>query len=143
MSEEQKNFWKSLPGVLTGVASLLTALITLATVSVSSCRKDEKPPAEPSLANISQCQEITGDWDWFTGGVVTIAPDGALSWKQNPAVAQSLSAVGRWTCLDTKPRSFSLSWQTGLTDVVKLSPDQQSLSGKNLTTGAVITGTRK
>lgn len=145
MNDSRKNFWTTLPGIMTGTASLITALLALVTFTMGNCRNEKAPapPPEPQIMNLNLCPEIAGSWDWFTGGVVTISEDGGLLWRQNPALPQSLSAVGRWTCLDTTPHTFTLSWQTGLTDQVRLSPDGKSLSGKNLMNGVVISGTRR
>ncbi len=143
MAEEKdhKSFWLTLPGILTGAASLLTAVVALMTFIASREKPSAQPapppalfsaptPASVQLDDISSCQEITGVWNWFTGGKTTISADGGLFWKyeENPAVP---TVMGRWTCANSNPRTYMLSWQNGLTDTVTLSPDKKTLGGTN------------
>ncbi len=138
--EKHKTFWTTLPGILAGVASLLTAVVALLTFTLSNCRHSSEESG-PKLQNISQCQEITGSWTWFTGGEVKILADGGLEWRQNPA-SPTPTVIGRWTCNSSKPRDFMLAWQLGVTETVNLSPDRNSLAGIN-TLGVRISGTRR
>jgi hypothetical protein len=139
--DKSKHFWTSLTGILTGVASLLTAVVALLTFSVSNCR-NEKAEATPQILNLSQCEEITGKWNWFTGGETTLEKDGGVLWVQFPGNALSHKVTGRWSCISTNPRTYNISWQHGITDSVKLSPDRNSLAGSN-PAGVQISATRR
>ena len=141
MPKSKKKFWTTLPGLLTGAASLLTAILALSTFTLSNCHyaKDK----EPGLLNVSDCHEIAGTWNLFVGGEVKIEMDGSLVWNQNTLIPGAISATGRWNCLNANPRTYALTWQNGLTDHVQLSPDRRSLSGKNIVNGVGVSATRK
>lgn len=137
-SPPTKSFWTTLPGLMTGIASLLTATVTLLAFLHGGKKSEDVPPAGP--ANAADCREIEGDWAWFTGGVVHIAAAGELSWKKDPSDALP-AVLGQWTCTKTTPRQYDLAWQHGISDHVMLSPDKKTLSGTNRT-GVQVTGTR-
>jgi len=139
--EHHKSFWTTLPGLLTGIASLTTAMVALMTF-MSAQRANNNKPAENQVDDISHCREIVGDWAWFTGGVAKIGEDGSLMWKYD--AANTIPPVGgQWTCIGPKKHhTFTLSWAHGLTDTVMLSPDGKSLAGTNLT-GARVSATRR
>lgn len=146
-SRQPKNFWTTLPGVLTGIASLLTAVVAL--LNFLNAGKTPKHPAPVlfapqetgALLNRSECPEIVGSWNWFIGGVTEIQSDGSLIWKARDSDTVP-TGVGQWTCLKGKPRKYQLAWQTGMADIVTLSEDQESLSGSN-PVGARVSGSRR
>lgn len=140
---DPKHFWTTLPGIMTGVASLITALVGLFAFLHKS------PPAPPQSAQVAfmpipvpqggaslqavkpqGCEKAVGNWDWFLGGVVTIEKDGHIVWRRN---AQDLfpSAVGVWNCIDTNAQELTLTWQaTGMTDTMILSADGNQSQGQ-------------
>lgn len=73
------------------------------------------------------CDAIVGEWAWFTGGNVTLTPDGTITSKE-------VGKVGTWECTNTTRGVFTLRWVFGtppFVDTLTLSADGQSLSGKN------------
>ncbi|MDR4497108.1 MAG: tetratricopeptide repeat protein [Candidatus Scalindua sp.] len=73
------------------------------------------------------CEAITGRWAWFTGGNVTLNPDGTVT-------SQEFGNLGTWECADTARGAFTLRWIFGnppFVDTLTLSADGQSLSGTN------------
>ena len=142
-SQDPKNFWTTLPGILTGVASLLTAFVAL--LNVMHVKNDQPKPFSPSpevseMLNLSECSEIVGTWNWFIGGETEIMSDGRLLWKAKPEDTAP-TGVGQWTCHKGNPRKYQLNWQTGIPDFVTLSPDHNSLTGTNQI-GVHISGAR-
>ncbi len=145
-SDKPKTFWTVLPALLAGSASLITAAVALMSFLSSSHPKEPSPQVSPApqtvqLKNLSECSEIVGRWDWFTGGETRLDENGGLEWRQNPYSPVPL-VVGRWACTGSNPRTFLLSWQNGLTDSVTLSPDKKSLAGSNQAK-VLVSGTRK
>ncbi|MEA2240142.1 MAG: eukaryotic-like serine/threonine-protein kinase [Thermoanaerobaculia bacterium] len=75
------------------------------------------------------CSTLDGEWSWFTGAKVTFRDDGTF-----------LSSVnGRWS--RAADGQFTIRWDNGYVDVLRLSPDGRRLSGKNAQ-GTVISGDR-
>jgi hypothetical protein len=143
---EKHSFWVTLPGILTGVASLITAIVALMTFM--SHKNESKAPTmnAPVAMNIpaperpNGCKEAIGTWSWFIGGTVTFTSNGVLSWKKN-ASDNLPTALGSWKCVDDKSKTMTLHWPTGLADTVSLSPDRKSISGSN-ELGVQISGTK-
>ncbi len=78
-------------------------------------------------AHAVSCDSIVGDWAWFTGGNVTLNPDGTITSKE-------FGNLGTWECTDDTRGVFTLRWVFGtppFVDTLTLSADGQSLSGKN------------
>jgi len=78
-------------------------------------------------AHAVSCDAIVGDWAWFTGGNVTLNPDGTITSKE-------FGSLGTWECTNTTRGVFTLRWVFGsppFVDTLTLSADGQSLSGKN------------
>jgi hypothetical protein len=154
---DQKAFWTTLPGFMTGTAAMITALVSVLTVMGGKGRSSEAPgqrhtvapvhamPLVPGTASVpaagSPCQRITGEWNWFTGGVTRFMPDGSLEWRRQPEDAMP-TALGRWTC-DNNTQQFTLAWAHGLTDSIALSQDGRSVDGQNQQNGIRVTGTRR
>ena len=154
---EQKSFWSTLPGLMTGTAAMITAIVSIVTVLGSKGKPAEAPNPKQSMAPVqavpllpgtatipaadSPCQRITGEWNWFTGGVTRFMPDGSMEWRRQPEDPIP-TALGRWSC-DDKSRKFTLAWAHGLTDAVELSQDGRSVAGFNQQNGIRVTGTKR
>jgi len=68
----------------------------------------------------SMCDSAVGDWNWFTGYVVTIRSDGTV--VHNPGNS------GTWECTDATRGEFIIKWSVGGYDnKMGLSPDRNSL----------------
>lgn len=68
----------------------------------------------------SLCDSVPGDWNWFTGYVVTIRPDGTV--VHNPGNS------GTWQCTDATQGEFIIKWSAGgYNNKMGLSPDRNSL----------------
>lgn len=79
------------------------------------------------------CQSVTGDWDWFTGGVVTFA--------SRNGVLYNGTQLGTWTCTDPARNTFTIRWTpTGYVDTITISGNRAS--GKN-NAGVAASGTRR
>jgi hypothetical protein len=147
MSADHKSFWTTIPGMLTGVASMITAIVGLFTFMNSG--KAPAAPKAPAAITIPfaqperpvGCGKVVGNWTWFIGGVVTFAPDGRLSWFQNPSNLIP-TALGSWSCTDADKNTVALAWPNGFVDTVTLSADGKMLSGTNHT-GIQIWGKRQ
>ncbi|MCB1671782.1 MAG: hypothetical protein R3F41_12855 [Gammaproteobacteria bacterium] len=94
-----------------------------------------------SVRSINPCIDVVGRWDWLTtGGTVTIAEGGGLSWfpvAVNPVPA----VVGIWSC-SQETGELELRWSTGLSDLMHLSVDGMRLSGTNQQNQSVISAAR-
>lgn len=150
MTDSQKSFWTTLPGILTGIISLLTAIVGLMTVLNKSAPAPAQPPAAiiapviamPQPVKPQGCEKAIGNWDWFIGGVVTFEKDGRMVWRKN---ARDLfpSANGVWNCIEPNEQEMTLTWeQTRMTDTVKISPNGRNIDGTNYT-GIRVTGTKQ
>lgn len=68
----------------------------------------------------SLCDSAVGDWNWFTGYVVTIRADGTV--VHNPGNS------GTWQCTDATRGEFIIKWNVGgYNNKMGLSPDRNSL----------------
>jgi len=73
-------------------------------------------------AYAASCDAIVGKWSWFTGGVVTINPDGTMTHEPGND--------GTWECTDVSRGIFTLRWRIGgYVNSLALSADGQGLSG--------------
>ena len=137
-----QSFWTSLPGILTGLASLITAIVAL--FGFFGHREKEAQTSAPSgvvkIQNLDHCKEFVGKWDWFIGGELRAQKDGSVDWRKNESDPQPVIA-GRWTCIDAKPKQVNISWPNGISETLAFSPDKNSLSGKN-TIGVQVSGTK-
>ncbi|MGH7873401.1 MAG: hypothetical protein ACREQO_14405 [Candidatus Binatia bacterium] len=93
--------------------------------------------ASPSEAADS-CQRIVGDWGWFIGGKVSFAPNAQAKWT--PGTAGMPPASASWTC-DPRSGTYTVTWQNGFVDTLRLSADGAQLSG-TISTGVKISGSR-
>ncbi len=166
MEENPKPFWSTLPGILTGIASVITALVSLIAAlnnlkpAVPKAAIAQTAPAAPPGAGVQNtpvimvtntpsapgkttgCEKALGNWDWFIGGVVTFEKDGHLAWRKN-ATDLIPTATGSWNCVNLKNQEMTLYWNpTGMVDTVSLSADGKSIEGTNYT-GIKITGTKR
>lgn len=143
---EKHSFWVTLPGILTGVASLITAIVALMTFMSHKGESKVPPMNAPVAVNVpaperpAGCKEAIGTWSWFISGTVTFTSNGVLSWKKN-ASDNLPTALGSWTCVDDRSKTMTLHWPTGLADTVSMSPDRKSISGSN-ELGVQISGTK-
>jgi hypothetical protein len=78
------------------------------------------------------CDTLKGEWNWFTGGVVTLKDDHAVLYDGKPA--------GRWECTDNGGSTAKLHWSSGFIDSITVSGDR--ISGVNQQ-GVPISATRK
>ena len=143
-NDKTQSFWTSLPGVLTGLASLLTAIVAVVGI-FGHHKKDETTSPAPSgvvkLRNLDHCKEFAGKWDWFIGGELRAQMDGSVDWRKDPSDPQPVIA-GRWSCLDANPKQINISWPNGISETLAFSPDKKNLSGKN-TIGVQVSGSKK
>jgi len=70
------------------------------------------------IARATGCDTLIGDWNWFTGGKVTVTPNNTLLYDGSKA--------GRWNCLDPAQQAARLVWNIGTIDTV-------SVAGNHLT----------
>ena len=162
---DNKNFWTTLPGILTAVASLITAIAGLiavfnrtpavkpsVTMTAPALAATQNMPAVqmalPPAATLAQptkpigCDKAIGNWNWFLGGVVTFEKDGHLAWRKDAGDLLPM-ALGTWSCIDPKTDEMTLLWQpTGIVDTVNIAPDGKFISGTNYT-GIRVTGTKR
>ena len=79
------------------------------------------------------CDQLKGEWNWFTGGVVRL--------KDNRTILYNGAPAGNWECADARRGSARLHWTLGsLVDTVTVSGDR--LSGTNQQ-GSPVSATRK
>ena len=168
--QQRPSFWTTLPGILTGIASLITALAGAVALFMHRGPEPESPPAKQTQSSLqlpsssqspssgvaaatslppddpaqdaAACQQIAGEWTWSTGGVVTIGSDGGLQWRANPGDARP-AVVGRSVCTDSVRREFLFTWSHGFSDVFALSEDAQRVSGVNQQTQTRLFGNRR
>jgi len=73
-------------------------------------------PAEAA----APCEALVGKWKWFTGGVVSINPDGTI--------AHDPGNDGTWECTDAVKGRATLRWRLGgYINRLALSPDGRTL----------------
>jgi hypothetical protein len=77
--------------------------------------------ASQHLAYAASCEALVGTWNWFTGGVVTINPDGTM--------VHEPGNDGTWECTDAARGRVTLRWRLGgYVNSLALSADGQGLS---------------
>ncbi len=158
--EQQKTFWTTVPGLLTGLASCITAVAGLLAIFIGKggeARRSAQaqtqiisaPVAAPAAVqhdnpaqDAKACQRIAGQWWWSTGGVVSIGTDGSLQWRAHAGDAQP-AVIGRWVCTDSQERQYVFSWSHGFSDAMALSEDGKRVSGVNQQTQTKIFGNRQ
>ena len=84
------------------------------------------------------CQRIVGEWGWFIGGKVSFAPNAQAKWT--PGTAGMPPASASWTC-DPRSGTYTVTWQNGFVDTLRLSADGAQLSGTS-STGVKVSGSR-
>ena len=84
------------------------------------------------------CQRIVGEWGWFIGGKVSFSQNAQAKWI--PGTAGSPPASATWTC-DPRSETYTVTWQNGFVDTVRLSADGAQLSGTS-STGVKVSGRR-
>ena len=84
------------------------------------------------------CQRIVGEWGWFIGGKVNFSPSAQAKWI--PATAGTPPASASWTC-DPRSGTYTVTWQNGFVDTLRLSDDGAQLSGTS-STGVKVSGSR-
>jgi hypothetical protein len=95
-------------------------------------------PLSTSFAGSDVCRIALGDWNWFIGGKVAFSEGGQARWT--PAVATMAPATATWTCDETSG-TYTVTWQNGFVDTLRVSADGSKISGKS-STGAAVTGWR-
>ena len=72
------------------------------------------------------CEALVGKWKWFTGGVVSIDPDGTI--------AHDPGNDGTWECTDAARGRATLRWRLGgYVNRLALSPDGRALGSTDPT----------
>lgn len=84
------------------------------------------------------CERIVGNWAWFLGGKVTFEAGSYAVWT--PPVSSLPPAVGTWHCARTDG-TYTVTWQNGFVDTLRLSSDRSRLSGTN-SAGVQVWGRR-
>ncbi len=113
MSDDKKAFWETLPGLLTGIAAVITALTGLIAIFVHSNSRssladraearDERPgersmasaPAYPKHRDTPRVADVSGSWrDLILGTQVRIQQKGNLLTTEtmNPLTGQHLAS---------------------------------------------------
>lgn len=64
----------------------------------------------PYHAYAASCDAIIGKWTWFTSGVATINPDGAMVYAHPDG---TIANDGTWECTDAYQGMFTLRWRIG------------------------------
>jgi len=76
--------------------------------------------SSPYFAQAASCEAFVGQWEWFTGGVVTINPDGTM--------VHAPGNDGTWECTDSLRGRVTLRWRVGgYVNRLALSTDGQGL----------------
>lgn len=108
--EKKGNFWTTLPGMLTGLAALITAISGLLTVILHLSSPSSKPPdsvTEPSHQTSKSTQtptsettsmSVTGNWEWEGVGAATLQQNGnevagLLHYYKPPGLTASLQGT--------------------------------------------------
>ena len=84
------------------------------------------------------CQRIVGEWGWFIGGKVSFSPNAQAKWI--PGAAGTPPASASWTC-DPRSETYTVTWQNGFVDTLRLSADGAQISGTS-STGVKVSGSR-
>jgi hypothetical protein len=93
--------------------------------------------ASPSEA-ADPCQRILGEWGWFIGGKVSFTQNAQARWTSSSAGTPPAS--GTWSC-DPRSGSYTVTWQNGFVDTLRLSDDGTRLNGTS-STGVKVSGRR-
>lgn len=97
-------------------------------VPSGTASSQDSAPAGPS------CGAAAGQWAWFTGGVVTINPNGTI--------VHSLGNDGTWSCTDNARGMLTLRWRVGgFVNQLVLSADGRQLASTD-PTQAYVTAAR-
>ena len=107
--------------------------ITLGVASILFCQI----PASHSEA-ADPCQKILGEWGWFIGGKVSFSQNAQAKWT--PSSVGTPPASGTWSC-DPRSGTYTVTWQNGFVDTLRLSDDGAQLSGTS-STGVKVSGRR-
>jgi len=82
--------------------------------------------ALPAPLAAAPCDAVTGEWTWFTNGVVTIHRDGTI--------VHTPGNTGTWECTDAARNRFTVRWRVGgMVNAMALSPDGRSLTSTDPT----------
>jgi len=84
------------------------------------------------------CERAVGRWRWFTGGFVTIGPDGRAFFQPTEDAPPALHA--QWQC-DDSDGTYTLSWSHGFVETVRVYQEGNVISGTN-NVGVEVSGTR-
>lgn len=119
---------------------LSVSLIAGLSMLIGSCASLRLNPAD-----------LAGEWQWFTGEVVTISRDGTLSATSEGAPSNTGTwrivsgtigdGVGVERLVTAARQMVELTWVNGFIDTLALSADKRTLDGTNQE-GAQVTGTR-
>ena len=105
----------------------------------SRSRKHSFLPAPPSHSEAADpCQRILGDWGWFIGGKVSFSQNAQAKWT--PGSAGTPPASATWSC-DPRSGTYTVKWQNGFVDTLRLSEDGAQLNGTS-STGVKVSGRR-
>lgn len=75
------------------------------------------------------CRAVEGDWDWFNGGQVRLALDGAAT---GVGAGGKQADKGRWKCVDARALVIEILWaKRGWRDTLRLSADGKRLEGQD------------
>ncbi len=85
------------------------------------------PTPAPAQQGTAQCRGVDGQWNWSTGGVVTIEVPNRAFWAAEASASPSF--VANWVCDETG--KVIISWNQGMTDTLDLSGDGNRLVGSN------------
>lgn len=81
----------------------------------------------------ADCDQLKGEWNWFTGGVIRL--------KDNQTILYNGAPAGKWECADARRGTARLHWTLGgFVDTVTVSGDR--ISGSNRQ-GTPVSATRK
>jgi hypothetical protein len=73
------------------------------------------------------CQGIAGTWAWFINGDITFAASADASVQSSSGSHKQGPLSGTWSCQDGRVR---MEWNHGWVDILSLSDDGESLSGR-------------
>lgn len=99
----------------------------LAFAYVSSALASAPAPAT-GQGLMMRCGPVEGQWDWSTGGVVTIEAPGRAFWAPDVSAAPAFDA--EWGC-DQTLGMIVITWKPGTVDTLGLSEDGDRLAGSN------------
>ena len=94
------------------------------------------PPSHSEAAD--PCQRILGDWGWFIGGKVSFSQNAQAKWT--PSSVGTPPASATWSC-DPRNGTYTVKWQNGFVDTLRLSEDGAQLNGTS-STGVKVSGRR-